>query len=172
MKRVWRKKPMKQKTRDLLYSTILLCFSIVGIIYADVSINSNVVKYELARPDRYVQLWFAILAILSVLLIIRTIKRNDESKAPKMIFSSTLVTIGSFLLYLILIPKIGFTLASFIFVTTLSVFYKWKSSDRKWERKDWIRTILIAMAFALILSVGAGLLFRKVLNVRLPDIIF
>ena len=114
---------MNQKRRDILYSVFLIAFSITGIIYSEVSIDQRVVQYELARPDRYVQIWFAILLILSVLYLVRSIRNNDKTIPPRIFHITVCVTIGLFLLFLILMPYLGYTIASFIFISSLTFFY-------------------------------------------------
>lgn len=163
---------MKQKYKDLLYSIIFLALSVAGIIYADVSIDQRVVQYELARPDRYVQIWLGLLLILSILYLIRTLKRNDQTISPKIFYSSIGITIGLFFLFLIVMPYVGYTISSFGFIFILTFYYNVKSFEEKLSVEQYRSFFIKAFLYALVLSIGSGLLFKKVLNVRLPEIFY
>ena len=159
---------MSKKTRDILYCVLLISFSVTGIIYADVTIDQRVVQYELARPDRYVQVWLGVLCLLAILLLIRTLRRNDISAAPKMIYQPVIVTAALFLLFITSMPYLGYTISSFLFLAILTLYYNSKINKDTIKEKRVVH-LLIVVLYALVLSFGTGFLFKKILFIRLPD---
>ena len=162
---------MTKKQRDIIYVLFFMALSIAGIVYSELSIDQNVVQYELARPDRYVQIWLGILFVLSVLLLIRTLRRNEQEKAPKILYASVIVTSLSFLAYLIVMPFIGYTISSFLFLFWLTLYFNLKETADKPKQTKRARIMMItrALIYSFVLSILTGLLFRSVLGVRLPD---
>ena len=63
---------MKAWVQDLILGLILLAFSIISFVYAFIMQDTKA-SYFLARADTYILLWVGILALLSLLLIIRSV---------------------------------------------------------------------------------------------------
>lgn len=160
---------MSKRNRDILYCIILIALSIAGIIYADVSIDQRVVEYELARPDRYVQIWLGLLCLLAILLLIRTIRRGEKTEAPKIFYGTIVVTSVLFLGFIVVMPYIGYTISAFVFLFVLTLFYNLKAMEKKPDRQEFVKLCLKILLYSVVLAIGTAFLFKNVLGVRLPD---
>ena len=159
---------MSKKNRDILYGIVLILFSIFNIIYAEKTIHQSVVDYTLARPDRYMQIWLVILIILSVIMMIRAIRKNDDAKGKKILTKMAVFTVLVFFGYLLILPKAGYELSSFIFLAIVSIVYGLNSGKPKKTKKELIIFILLMLIFAGAMTFATSMLFRQGLGVRLP----
>ena len=71
---------MKAWVQDLILGLILLAFSIISFVYAFIMQDTKA-SYFLARADTYILLWVGILALLSLLLIIRSVRKRSQEAA-------------------------------------------------------------------------------------------
>ncbi len=159
---------MSKKSRDILYGIVLILFSIANIIYANVSIQQEVVSYTLARPDRYMQIWLVILLILSVIMIIRAIRKNDDTAGKPILTKMAIFTVLIFFAFLLVMPKLGYEVSAFIFLAAVSIVYGLNMGKPKKTKKEMIIYIIKMLVFAGLMTFGTSMLFRKVLGVRLP----
>lgn len=68
---------MKKWIQDLVLGIVLLVFSVVSFVYAYIMQDASA-KYFLARADTYILLWTGILGILSVALIVRSLRKRPS----------------------------------------------------------------------------------------------
>jgi len=161
---------MTKKTRDIIYGVVLIVFAVANMFYAN-TIEQTAVKYLLASPGAYMDLWLILLALLALLMIIRAIKKNDTEKADPIMFKLVVITLALFVLYLLVIKHLGFILTSCVFVGTLSILYGIQRGGIKdWDTKQGkIKFVVKMLIFTVILVVVSDVLFREVLHVRLPS---
>ena len=89
---------MKAWVQDLILGLILLAFSIISFVYAFIMQDTKA-SYFLARADTYILLWVGILALLSLLLIIRSVRKRSQEAAATILSKRVCVTLGIIVLY-------------------------------------------------------------------------
>ena len=103
--------------------------------------------------------------ILSVILIALDVRalRTARAAAPSEAFSPNyrlvLATFIEFGLYILLLPPLGFRIATFLFVLSLQVTLEWPRSSKHW---------LLAIAVAAATSLICYLVFQNYLSLLLP----
>ena len=120
-------------------------------------------------PAFYPRVVLLILTILSVILIVLDIKAVRTARAapapaaapagPPPNYRLVLATFIEFGLYILLLPPLGFRIATFLFVLSLQVTLEWPRSA-----KHWVLAVVIAAAT----SVVCYLVFQDYLSVLLP----
>jgi hypothetical protein len=122
-------------------------------------------------PAFYPRVVLSILAILSVILIVLDIRAMRSASAtpapaaapavaaPPPNYRLVLATFIEFGLYILLLPMLGFRLATFLFVLSLQVTLEWPRSSRHW---------LLAIAVAAATSLVCYRVFQDYLSLLLP----
>jgi len=118
-------------------------------------------------PAFYPRVVLSILMLLSVILIaldVRAMRTAAASAAapaagPPPNYRLVLATFIEFGLYILLLPPLGFRIATFLFVLSLQVTLEWPRST-----KHWVLAVLVAAATSLI----CFLIFQDYLSVLLP----
>ena len=113
---------MKAWVQDLILGLILLAFSIISFVYAFIMQDTKA-SYFLARADTYILLWVGILALLSLLLIIRSVRKRSQEAAATILSKRVCVTLGIIVLYLLLMNYLGFMISSALFLFALLAFF-------------------------------------------------
>lgn len=158
---------MKKWVQDLLLGCILFLLSIVSFVYAMI-MQDNAAQYFLARADVYVLLWTGLLGILSLILIIRSLRQRADEYADKILTKRVVVSvllIGSFIS---LLKVLGFTICSALLVLSLSIFYTLEAKGKELDRKQLIREVVICLIITVITVGVAYYLFGNILGLRLP----
>lgn len=161
---------MKKWMQDLILGIVLLLFSTVSFVYAYIMRDAST-KYFMARADTYVLLWTGILGMLSLVLIIRSIKNKPHEAAPKIITKRVIVTVIIIAIYIVLLEILGFIISSLFFLLALLLFFTFEAKpDLKGQalKKDLILCGVIAVISVLVVYY----LFGVALGVRLPAGIF
>jgi hypothetical protein len=123
-------------------------------------------------PAVYPRVVLGITALLSVILLVNDVLAQRRSAAatpsageaaPAAVvranYPLVLATFVAFGLYVLLLPKLGFLIATFLFVAALQAVLEWPSS---WKR----RALLVAIALAT--AIACHLVFETYLQVLLP----
>jgi hypothetical protein len=119
-------------------------------------------------PAFYPRVVLSILMLLSVILIALDIRAMRAQPAPATApaaadpspnYRLVLATFIEFGLYILLLPPLGFRIATFLFVLSLQVTLEWPRSPR-----HWVLTIVIAAATSIV----CYLIFQNYLSVLLP----
>src|SRR6185369_7308305 len=116
-------------------------------------------------PAFYPRVVLSILMLLSVILIaldvraMRTAAASAPAPGPPPNYRLVLATFIEFGLYILLLPPLGFRIATFLFVLSLQVTLEWPRST-----KHWVLAVLVAAATSLI----CFLIFQDYLSVLLP----
>ncbi|HJS62996.1 MAG TPA: tripartite tricarboxylate transporter TctB family protein [Pseudolabrys sp.] len=119
-------------------------------------------------PAFYPRVVLLIVMLLSVILIVLDVRamrtaRAAAAPAPSEAFSPNyrlvLATFIEFGLYILLLPPLGFRIATFLFVLSLQVTLEWPRSSKHW---------LLAIAVAAATSLICYLVFQNYLSLLLP----
>ena len=81
---------MKKWIQDLVLGIVLLVFSVVSFVYAYIMQDASA-KYFLARADTYILLWTGILGILSIALIVRSLRKRPSELRGKALLKQVLI---------------------------------------------------------------------------------
>jgi len=109
----------------------------------------------------------SILGLLSVILIVLDFRAMRTASAPATAptagpppnYRLVLATFIEFGLYILLLPPLGFRIATFLFVLSLQVTLEWPRSTKHW---------LLAIAVAAATSLICYLVFQDYLSLLLP----
>ena len=153
-------------TRDSIAGLICLVLSI-GLLYLTRGLpRSPMVP---VGPDFYPRIVLAIMAVLSVMLIAADVLAGlrgrggtsaDAAAAPgKRNYRLVVVTFTVFAVYVLLLPYLGFRVATFLFVAALQAVL---GEPRNWRR--WAYVIVAALATVIV----TYLAFEIYLSVLLP----
>ena len=121
-------------------------------------------------PAFYPRVVLLIVMLLSVILIVLDVRAMRTARAaaapapaPSEAFSPNyrlvLATFIEFGLYILLLPPLGFRIATFLFVLSLQVTLEWPRSSKHW---------LLAIAVAAATSLICYLVFQNYLSLLLP----
>jgi putative tricarboxylic transport membrane protein len=108
-------------------------------------------------PDFFPKVVSVILIVLSILIFISNGKDKKTEKNPNIKY--TLITIGIFAVYIVLIGKIGYLVSTILFSFAIISLLK----------KD---SIVLKVVYSIIFPVGLYLLFTYAFKVSLPTGIF
>ena len=159
---------VRQWVRDLGYGIFLVIFSIANMIYAG-TLPEGSIKIKAAQAGTYLTIVMVMLLILGIALILRSLIKKPDKLCEPIFNSATLVTVGWMALYLIALPKIGFFIASFLFVFGLVAYYSWKQGKLDVKGKELIKKIAAYTICAAATTFVCYILFAKVLTVVLPQ---
>ena len=159
---------MKKWIQDLILGIVLLVFSVVSFVYAYIMQDASA-KYFLARADTYILLW--ILGILSVALIVRSLRKRPSEPAPKIVTKRVLVTVVIIALYIALLETLGFIVSSVLMLLSLLLFFTLEAKG-KLRGKELLKQVLICLLITVITVAAVYCLFSMALGVRLPVGIF
>lgn len=154
---------MSKKKKDYFAAAIFLCFSIALYYGASTFVVKKDTSIAL-NPSFYPQMLAIILGVLSIILIITTSLKKTDSKDEPMFKDrkSTIlfiITVALLLLYPILLSNIGFAVATFIFITSLTFTL---SDNRK-------QKLFINLGVSLGTTTLIYLVFRVVLKIPFPS---
>lgn len=158
---------MAKWKRDTIYGIAILIVSIVGILATqDVQVTGT--PLFITRADVYVWLWMAIMGILAIALIVKSLIQKDETVMPAIWSKQGVVTVLASIVYLAIMKLVGFNISTFLYEAGLIIYYSAKMGKLKGDKKHLIKTLALYILIALIATVATKLLFTKVLSVRLP----
>lgn len=160
---------MTKWKRDLILSISLIVISVILFIYAG-TFKTSVINIPAAMPDVYMRLWVGLLGILSVLLLIRTIRNKPEGVMPAMWGKLQIFTVVMLLLYLLLLDVIGFRICTFTFMLVTTSVYCFSDMEEKPRGRKLVIQLVKYAVFALIVTAVSDVLFRNVLSCKLPEL--
>lgn len=109
-------------------------------------------------PGFYPRILLAVTAFLSVLLLLNGLRRGEGKAGPSVSYRLVLTTFAVFIAYVVLLPLLGYRLATFLFVGSLQVVLE-PSASRRW---------MLMAVVALVTSLVTYYLFEVYLSVLLP----
>lgn len=164
---------MTQWKRDFMWAVSTIIVGVAGFIYAG-TLKPGTVKYKVAQPGPYLQLWMAILGLLGVALLVKTLIKKPQEKMPVVFHKTAVFTLVSLFIYAWSMKYIGFVISTTLFTTAALWFYSWKAgkfNDAQGvllKGKALVLRALLYVVIAVGLSLATYVLFRDVLGSNLP----
>ena len=159
---------MAKWKRDFICGVTLLLCSVGGFIYSG-SFYQDFIKYGLAQPGNYLRLWLALLAILSVILIVRSLVAKDGKILEACFDKLSLFSLIWLAVYVFLLPLIGFLIATPIFLFVLFLLFYRKASAEAGSPQHAKKQVLFMLALSVAVTLIAYSIFTGVLDARLPQ---
>lgn len=166
---------MKKWKYDLILGACCLAASLVVIVYS-VQLKDPRATYFLARADAYLGLVIGLLALLSLLLMIRAWKSRETEAGRQTVEpiwdKLTVITAGSLLVYMAVIRYIGFIADSIVLMWMLSYLYSLKVIRNKKDIHDkavQLKALGCSLAFSLAATFVTYFIFVKLLSTKLPQ---
>lgn len=159
--------------RDVIYGAVILAVCVFGIVETQ-GLTLKGYEYWTTRPDVYVWMWLALLAAISLIMVIRAvIKRNSpyyQEELPKIWCKEGVITLVLLVLYLLVMKTIGFIISTIIFeFVTMSMYgMKMGKVNFKADKKKALIRLALYAAISVIATFATHYLFTNVLSVRLP----
>lgn len=141
---------------DKIFS-IILCLISAVVYYSASQFDMSYIGDTGLGPDFFPKVVSVILIVLSILIFILNGKDKKTEKNPNIKY--TLITIGIFAVYIVLIGKIGYLVSTILFSFAIISLLK----------KD---SIVLKVVYSIIFPVGLYLLFTYAFKVSLPTGIF
>lgn len=141
---------------DKIFS-VVLCMLCAIVYYSASKFDMSYIGDTGLGPDFFPKVISVILFVLGVLIFISSGKDKTVEKNPNVKY--TLMTIGIFAVYIVLIGKIGYLVSTILFSFAIISLLK----------KD---SIVLKVVYSIIFPVGLYLLFTYAFKVSLPTGIF
>ncbi len=154
--------------RDLISGVVILVFSIGGYIYS-FDVEEGAVKNPLAGAGAYIRLWMIILALLAVILIVKSVLNRMSEKAPAVMYPLIYVTLGSIVFYVGFISVLGYTVSTILFLAILMTVYDFYPRRGSFTNKDLLAGSAKYLVVAVVMTVVVDQIFTKLLAVILPS---
>lgn len=154
--------------RDLILSISLIVISVILFVYSG-TFKTDAITITAAMPDVYMRLWVGLLGILSVLLLIRTVRNKPEEVLPPMWGKLQIFTVVSLLLYLLLLNKLGFRICTGLFMMMTTTVYCLSDTDERPKGKALVKQLIKYLLISVIVVAVSDVLFRNVLSCKLPS---
>ncbi len=158
---------MRQWTRDLTLSVGLIIFCIVNFIYSAAT-DTRTVEYRLAGATSYMQLWLSVLLVLSLILLVRTLKKKPDNVVAPMWTKLGVLTLAVLAVYLLVMPYIGFFIDTVIFLTVLIAAFTLTAPHERKEGPAFYRQWAAWLLVSLISTTVIYYLFANILKVVFP----
>ncbi|SOH93773.1 Tripartite tricarboxylate transporter TctB family protein [Monaibacterium marinum] len=149
----------------LLLSYVFLFLCSVGLFITATAIPAS--RFEKLGAGAFPKLIFAIMALVAAIAFIGTIREIPRSAYANFIAESVawakrcylvFVCLGALTVYLLLIPVLGFSIASLLFLFGLQVALMPRTA----------KSIALAAVIAVVFSFGLNWVFAEVFTVFLP----
>jgi hypothetical protein len=152
-----------------LLSYFIILIASVGLFFAAYNIPTS--RFETLGAGAFPQIVCAVIGLLTMFAIVDSLRKISylgygrfytEVKAWMHRRYLVFITLGALALYILVIPIIGFSIASMIFIFTVQVILMPRTT----------KSIVIAFITALVFSFGLNWLFAEVFTVFLPRGVF
>ncbi|HKL99534.1 MAG TPA: tripartite tricarboxylate transporter TctB family protein [Mobilitalea sp.] len=127
-----------------------------------------------ARADVYIYVLAAILGIVSLIIIIKSLNfKKEEVKGFTFAINDTIIyTVIALVLYVLVFSIVGFIISTFVMVLFLCMMYSVKEQNKKlkeYTKKELIKTSFRALIYSVVTVIILKLVFENGLSVQLPD---
>ena len=160
---------MKNFHSDLIWSVLLIALSIAIYGYSGTFDSVSEAVHPLAKSSVYSRIWAVVLFLLSLALLVRTLKKRDMAAGAPIFTFAAVLSVAALVLYLFGLNYLGFAPCTVFFLTLLITYYHWLSLNAE-ERKTVRMGVQCAKFFAMSLLLTAifYFIFGRVLSVYLP----
>ena len=159
---------MAKWKRDLILSISLITISIILFIYSG-TFRTDVINITAAMPDVYMRLWLAVLLVLSVLLLIRTLREKPQDIMAPMWGRLQIFTVAALFLYIFLMNKLGFRICTALFVLIVTSVYCLSGMEERPKGRALILFFGKLLLLSLAVTAVSDILFRTILSCNLPS---
>lgn len=170
-------KKLIRNGNDFLLGLVMLSIStflVVSPYIVKGGVISGVGGGFFARADVYIKMLASFLLLLSIILIIKSInfKRSEHVKPLNIrITKEAALSAVALVLYVFLLPVVGFVITSFALIFFLVLLYMNKESKDEaasGDKKQLIRRIIIAAIYSAVLVAILYIIFTQLLGSVLP----
>lgn len=158
---------MKAWKRDVILSCVLLVLSVCGYIHCE-NLGGMMQKFKMAQAGGYAEFWLIALGLLAAALLVRTLIQRPQDEVAKVWTKVALLTVGVCILYLLLMPVIGFSVSTCLFLYALSIAYNQENQKKRLSGKALRIALVKWFAIAVCLTVFLYVIFAVLLKVSLP----
>ena len=154
--------------RDVIYSIALLVFCAFHWYLAE-GLVQTVINVPVARPSVYSELILGILALLSVMQLVRAVVKKPCEQMVPIWTPLAAITVITLMAYVMIIKTLGFQLSTFLAMAVLITSYSAGMGKVQFkDKKKAVRQILLCLLLALAVSLSTELIFRTGLGAKLP----
>ena len=164
-----------KRRKELILGIVCAALGLFLLTYKKIVANMNNMNMGgyWNRADVWIRMWAGLLLFISVLVIIRAFVKEPEGGVEQPFKINKLVVISAvgLVLYVILLPKIGFAVCSFLLALLLNVLYTFKEECKTWKdysKKELVKIGIRGVIYSLILTVVLWVAFHFGLGVILP----
>jgi len=137
-------------------------------VYAD-SMPNSFIPFVLAQPNMYLKLWLAVLGILGVALLVRTLKKKPKEEMPPIWDKLQIITALALAVYLLVLPKLGFLISTIIYLMLITSLYSIKMFKEKKTKSQMAKCFAIWTLFSLISVFVVKFVFVQLLDITVPS---
>lgn len=159
--------------KDLILGLAMICLSVYILFSGDVITGNSIFKEEIlvGKADFYIKFFAGILMIVSIALIVKALGLFGLKPTPVTKEPVNHVVVLSFIamfIYLLIIRSVGFFIASFLLITTMSFVIRLKEDKIDLtDKKSVLKTLVISAIFSIIMVSITLLIFEKLLKVQI-----
>lgn len=160
-KGIERRMGMDKRYKDVVVGSVL---AVLSVIYLMLSFQIKLTNIDRVVGSRmFPQICGTIILILSICLIAGGIKKarkaEPEPAGEKKNYTRTILVLGSYAAYIFLMDKIGFTIASIIYLfSQMAVMGKWPA-----DKKSMILYLVISVIVSAVIFVTFNNVFMLIL---------
>lgn len=159
---------MESWKRDVQYGIALLVAIGVSILNIMGSPRGTI-KIFSARADVYTYFWLAILSVLALILIYNAFRHKKSDILSPIWSKAGVITVIAVFLYLLLMPALGFTISTFLFLMATILTYSKKMGKLGVKGKDLNIFLIKCIVYAAVADIATLLIFTKGLSAMLPS---
>ena len=158
---------MKAWKRDIIISCVLLVLCVCGYIHCE-NLGGIMQKYKMAQAGSYAEFWLITIGLLAVALLVRTLIQRPQETAAKVWTKVMLLTVAVCILYLVLMPIIGFNISTCLFLYALSIAYNQANEKKRLSGKALKIALVKWFVVAICMTAFLYFAFAVLLNASLP----
>ena len=159
---------MQRWIRDLISGIVILVVGIGGYVYS-FDVEEGAVKNPLAGAGAYIRLRMILLALLAVILIVKSVWNRTSEKAPAVMYPLIYMTLAAVLFYVGLISVLGYTVSTILFLAILMTVYDFFPRRGSFTNKDLLAGGAKYLVISVVMTVVVDQIFTKLLAVILPS---
>ena len=164
-----------KRKKEFILAVIMIAIGAFLMLYDGIIMNLPAVDRGgyWNRPDVWIRFWAAILVIDSVAVLIRAIVKEPEGgKETPFYIDPTIILIAvSLLLYIFLLPAIGFVPSTFLIVLFLNMMFVLREEKKRiqdMDKKDLLIKLGKSVIYSAVMVVALYFVFAKGLKVVFP----
>ncbi len=159
---------MTNAKRDFLWAFCFCFFSVAAFFYSD-TFASRMAVPRLAESALYTKIWAVAFFALSSALLTRSLKSKTSTKSAPLLTLEVVLTVGSIILYMLALPKLGFLLCTVCFLTVLITYYHLLCLEpEKRKTINFFGLFVKYLGLSLIVTWALNFSFVTLLGVSLP----